>query len=135
MRQLTIATQPSFEKYGSKNRREEFLATMQAFLPWARFGACACGPGWSGRFSHPEARLQVRQGVVSRHPDKSSRALGGLRAGQCVSASQAVVEGAACAGPVRSVKSQPWTGLALMIGKLMARSTVTQEAGDLWSRI
>ncbi len=35
MRQLTFATQPSFEKYARKSRREEFLSTMQAIIPWA----------------------------------------------------------------------------------------------------
>src|ERR1017187_7819375 len=35
MRQLTFATQPSFEKYARKSRREEFLSTMQAVMPWA----------------------------------------------------------------------------------------------------
>jgi hypothetical protein len=33
MRQLTFATQPSFEKYARKSRREEFLSTMQAVIP------------------------------------------------------------------------------------------------------
>lgn len=39
MRQLTFATQPSFEKYARKSRREEFLSTMQAVLPWAALAA------------------------------------------------------------------------------------------------
>uniref|UniRef100_E6QHU8 Transposase of ISCARN76, IS5 family IS5 group N terminal part n=1 Tax=mine drainage metagenome TaxID=410659 RepID=E6QHU8_9ZZZZ len=39
MRQLTFATQPSFEKYARKSRREEFLSTMQAVLPWAELEA------------------------------------------------------------------------------------------------
>ena len=34
MRQLTFASQPSSEKYARKSRREEFLSTMQAVLPW-----------------------------------------------------------------------------------------------------
>ena len=39
MRQLTFATQPSFEKFARKSRREEFLSTMQAVLPWAELEA------------------------------------------------------------------------------------------------
>ncbi len=34
MRQLTFATQSSFEKYARKSRREEFQATMEAVVPW-----------------------------------------------------------------------------------------------------
>lgn len=39
MRQLTFATQPSFEKYARKSRREEFLTTMEAVVPWAALEA------------------------------------------------------------------------------------------------
>ena len=39
MRQLTFATPPSFEKFARKSRREEFLSTMQAVLPWAELEA------------------------------------------------------------------------------------------------
>ena len=39
MRQLTFATQPSFEKYARKRRREEFLPTMEAVVPWAALEA------------------------------------------------------------------------------------------------
>ncbi len=39
MRQLTFATQPSCEKFARKSRREEFLSTMQAVLPWAELEA------------------------------------------------------------------------------------------------
>ena len=35
MRQITFASQPSFEKYGRKSRREEFLSTMEAVVPWS----------------------------------------------------------------------------------------------------
>ena len=39
MRQLTFASQPSFEKYARKSSREEFLSTMQSVLPWAELEA------------------------------------------------------------------------------------------------
>ena len=35
MRQTTFASQPSFEKYGRASRREQFLNTMEAVVPWA----------------------------------------------------------------------------------------------------
>src|SRR5713226_1708451 len=35
MRQLTLASQGSFEKYGKQTRREKFLAEMDVVLPWA----------------------------------------------------------------------------------------------------
>src|SRR5665213_648378 len=35
MRQITFASQPSFEKYARKSRREEFLNTMDAIVPWS----------------------------------------------------------------------------------------------------
>ena len=34
MPQLTFASQPSFEKYARKSRREQFLATMDVVVPW-----------------------------------------------------------------------------------------------------
>ncbi len=39
MRQLVFATQPSFEKYARKSRREEFLTTMEAVVPWSELEA------------------------------------------------------------------------------------------------
>ena len=39
MRQLSFATQPSFEKYACKSRREEFLTTMEAVIPWSELEA------------------------------------------------------------------------------------------------
>src|SRR6516165_603912 len=36
MRQITFACQPSFEKYARKSRREEFLSTMAAIVPWSQ---------------------------------------------------------------------------------------------------
>ena len=39
MRQLTFATQPSFEKFARKSRREEFLSAMQAVVPWSELEA------------------------------------------------------------------------------------------------
>jgi IS5 family transposase len=35
MPQLTFASQPSFEKYARKSRREQFLATMEKVVPWS----------------------------------------------------------------------------------------------------
>ena len=32
--QQTLASQTSFEKYGRKSRREEFLNVMEVVLPW-----------------------------------------------------------------------------------------------------
>jgi IS5 family transposase len=34
MRQITLASQGSFEKYGRKSKREQFLETMEAVVPW-----------------------------------------------------------------------------------------------------
>src|SRR6201987_5801567 len=39
MRQITFACQPSFEKYARKSRREEFLNTMEAIVPWSELEA------------------------------------------------------------------------------------------------
>jgi len=39
MRQITFASQPSFEKYGRVSRREHFLNTMEAVVPWAELEA------------------------------------------------------------------------------------------------
>jgi IS5 family transposase len=35
MRQITFAYQPSFEKYARSSRREQFLTTMEAVVPWS----------------------------------------------------------------------------------------------------
>jgi hypothetical protein len=34
MRQLTLASQASFEKYARKSHREKFLTTMEKVVPW-----------------------------------------------------------------------------------------------------
>jgi IS5 family transposase len=39
MRQLTFASQPSFEKYARKSRREEFLSGMEVLVPWSELEA------------------------------------------------------------------------------------------------
>jgi len=39
MRQITFASQPSFEKYARKSRREEFLNAMEAIVPWPELEA------------------------------------------------------------------------------------------------
>jgi IS5 family transposase len=39
MRQTTFANQSSFEKYGRKSRREEFLSVMEAVVPWRELEA------------------------------------------------------------------------------------------------
>ena len=39
MRQITFAFQPSFEKFARKSRREQFLNTMEAVVPWAELEA------------------------------------------------------------------------------------------------
>jgi hypothetical protein len=35
MRQVTLPSQGSFEKYGRKSRREQFLESMEAIVPWS----------------------------------------------------------------------------------------------------
>ena len=35
--QRTFATQASFEKYGRKSKREQFLDQMNEVVPWAGF--------------------------------------------------------------------------------------------------
>ena len=39
MRQITFACQPSFEKFARASRREQFLSTMEAVVPWAELEA------------------------------------------------------------------------------------------------
>ena len=39
MRQITFACQPSFEKFARASRREQFLNTMDAVVPWAELEA------------------------------------------------------------------------------------------------
>jgi len=39
MRQITFACQPSFEKYSRPSRREQFLSTMEAVVPWTELEA------------------------------------------------------------------------------------------------
>ena len=34
MRQVTLASQGNFERYGKKTRREKFLAEMDGVMPW-----------------------------------------------------------------------------------------------------
>ena len=34
MRQVTLAWQGSFERYGKKTRREKFLEEMDGVMPW-----------------------------------------------------------------------------------------------------
>jgi len=36
MRQITLASQGSFERYGKKTRRETFLEVMEEIMPWAQ---------------------------------------------------------------------------------------------------
>jgi hypothetical protein len=35
MRQVTLASQVSFEKYGRKSKREQFLESREAIVPWS----------------------------------------------------------------------------------------------------
>jgi IS5 family transposase len=39
MRQMTLTSQTSFEKYARKSRREEFLNVMAAVVPWSELEA------------------------------------------------------------------------------------------------
>src|ERR1039457_4485722 len=39
MRQITFACQPSFEKYARSSRREQFLNSMEAVVPWPELEA------------------------------------------------------------------------------------------------
>jgi IS5 family transposase len=39
MRQITFASQPNFEKYGRMSRREAFLTSMEAIVPWSELEA------------------------------------------------------------------------------------------------
>jgi IS5 family transposase len=39
MRQITFASQPSFEKYGRTSRRESFLTAMETIVPWSELEA------------------------------------------------------------------------------------------------
>jgi IS5 family transposase len=39
MRQITFACQPSFEKFARASRREQFLNSMEAVVPWSELEA------------------------------------------------------------------------------------------------
>lgn len=39
MRQVALASQGSFEKYGRKSKREQFLESMEAIIPWSELEA------------------------------------------------------------------------------------------------
>jgi IS5 family transposase len=39
MRQITLTSQGSFEKYGRKSKREQFLETMDNIIPWGELNA------------------------------------------------------------------------------------------------
>ena len=39
MRQITLASQGNFEKYGRKSKREQFLESMNAIVPWSELEA------------------------------------------------------------------------------------------------
>jgi len=39
MRQISVASQPSFEKYERTSRREVFLTSMEAIVPWSELEA------------------------------------------------------------------------------------------------
>lgn len=39
MRQVTLANQAGFEKYGRKSKREQFLETMEGIVPWSELEA------------------------------------------------------------------------------------------------
>lgn len=39
MRQITLASQGSFEEYGRKSKREQFLETMNGIVPWSELEA------------------------------------------------------------------------------------------------
>jgi IS5 family transposase len=39
MRQLSFACQPSFEQFARASRREQFVNTMEAVVPWAELEA------------------------------------------------------------------------------------------------
>jgi IS5 family transposase len=39
MRQVTLASQGSFEKYGRRSKREQFLETMEVVVPWSELKA------------------------------------------------------------------------------------------------
>ena len=39
MRQITLASHASFEKYGRKSKREQFLETMEGIVPWSELQA------------------------------------------------------------------------------------------------
>jgi IS5 family transposase len=39
MRQITLASQGSFEKYGRKSKRELFLETMDSIVAWSELEA------------------------------------------------------------------------------------------------
>jgi IS5 family transposase len=54
MRQMTLAHQAEFQRYSKKTRREQFLAEMDAVMPWAELLSLA--------------RPQYAKGEVGRRP-------------------------------------------------------------------
>jgi hypothetical protein len=106
MVQITFGCQPSFEKFARASRREQFLNTMEAVVPWAELealiepyypkagnrwawasccGSTFCNTGSTCRrvaLPHPEASLRLYQGALSRYREESPLASGGLGPGQ-----------------------------------------------------
>ena len=48
MRQMTLAHQAEFQRYGKKTRREQFLEEMDAVMPWAELLALVQPHYWKG---------------------------------------------------------------------------------------
>ena len=54
MRQMTLAHQAEFQRYTKKTRREQFLAEMDAVMPWTELLALV-GPYYSKGEIGPQA--------------------------------------------------------------------------------
>ena len=59
MRQQTLAAQASFEKYGRKSKREQFLDEMEQIVPWAELQALVQAHYPKGENGRPPVGLSI----------------------------------------------------------------------------
>src|SRR5471030_2197529 len=86
-----------------------------------------CAPRWSG-LPHPEARLRLHQGALSRLEEKSRMAVRGICHGQPLSEPQAAGQNQPTAGPSSGVVYPPEAKRGLRRTKAIA---TRKENADL----
>jgi len=68
VRQQTLAAQASFEKYGRKSKREQFLDQMEQVVPWAGLQALIEPHYPKGENGRPPVGLSIMLGVYFLQP-------------------------------------------------------------------